>query len=58
MAKSPTTKRARKKALDQALRAMFGRLEAKPVSDRLKSVVDQLDVADPPVSNGPVKKVG
>jgi hypothetical protein len=58
MAKSPTTKRARKKALDQALRAMFGRLEAKPVSDRLKSVVDQLDVADSPVSNGPVKKVG
>jgi hypothetical protein len=49
MAKSPTTARSPKKALDQALRAMFGRLEAKPVSDRLKSVVEQLDASDPPV---------
>jgi hypothetical protein len=54
MAKSPTTARSRKKALDQALRAMFGRLEAKPVSDRLKSVVEQLDATDRPMT----KKAG
>jgi len=59
MAKSPTADRSQKKALDEALRAMFGKLEAKPVSDRLKSVVEQLDAADRPAENGgPVKKAG
>jgi len=54
MAKTTTSARARMKALDQALRTMFGKLEAKPVSGRLKSLVDQLDAADQPAK----KKVG
>lgn len=54
MAKTPTNDRARKKALDQTLRAMFGKLEAKPVSERLKSVVGQLEAADRPAK----KRVG
>jgi hypothetical protein len=54
MARSPTTHRSQKQALDQALRALFGKLEAKPVSDRLKSVVEQLDAADQPAK----KKAG
>jgi hypothetical protein len=48
MGKSTTTERARKAALDKALRTMFGRLEDRPVSDRLKSVVEQLDVPERP----------
>jgi len=54
MAKTPTTDRARKRALDQALRTMFDKLEAKPVSGQLKSVIEQLDAADPPAK----KKAG
>lgn len=54
MAKTPTTDRARKKALDQALRGMFDRLEAKPVSERLKSIVAQLHDNDRPAK----KKAG
>lgn len=48
MANKSSTKRARREALDKALRAMFGKLEGRPVSDRLKSVVEQLDAAERP----------
>jgi hypothetical protein len=54
MAKISKTDGARKRALDQALRGLFGKLEARPVPDRLTSVVDQLDSAD----QRPVKKAG
>jgi hypothetical protein len=46
--------RAKKKALDKALRGMFGKLQARPVPDRLASVVDQLDAAEAK----PLKKAG
>lgn len=32
-----------KQALDKGLKAMFRALEARPLPDRLRSVVDQLD---------------
>jgi hypothetical protein len=54
MAKTSTTDRARKQAFDQALRGMFGKLQDRPVSDCLMSIVDQLDAAGRP----PAKKVG
>jgi hypothetical protein len=54
MVKTPAKDRTQKKALDEALRALFGKLEAKPVSDRLKSVVEQLDASDRPAK----KKAG
>jgi hypothetical protein len=54
MAKTSTTDHARKQALDRALRGMFGKLQDRPVSDRLMSIVDQLDAAD----RSPVKKAG
>ena len=40
--------RTKTKALDAGLRGLFGRLEARPVPDRLMSIVDQLDAAEPP----------
>jgi hypothetical protein len=52
MAAKTVTDRAKKAALDKALRGMFGRLQGRPVSERLLSVVDQLEAADRP----PVKK--
>ena len=54
MASKPQSDRAKKKALDQTLRAMFGKLQARPTPDRLMSVVDQLDAADVK----PLKKTG
>jgi hypothetical protein len=33
---------------DAGLRGLFGRLEARPVPERLISIVDQLDAAEPP----------
>jgi hypothetical protein len=52
MAAKTVTDRAKKAALDKALRGLFGRLKNRPVSDRLLSLVDQLDAADQP----PAKK--
>jgi len=46
--------RAKKQALEKALRGMFGKLQARAVPDRLMSVVDQLDAAD----RKPLKKAG
>jgi len=43
----------RNKAIDEALRAMYRAVEARPVPDRLKSVIDQLDAGEsqaPPVA--------
>jgi hypothetical protein len=37
--------RVNKAALNRALKAMFNRLRARPVPDRLMSVVEQLDAA-------------
>jgi hypothetical protein len=48
------SKTARKQALDEVLRGMFGKLQGRQVPDRLRSIVDQLDAADRP----PVKKAG
>lgn len=53
MAKRDGSIRAKKQALDTALRGMFGKLQARPTPDRLMAVVDQLEVADQP----PVRKV-
>jgi hypothetical protein len=52
MAAKTVTDRTRKAALDKALRGLFGRLQNRPVPDRLLSVVDQLEAADRP----PAKK--
>jgi len=52
MAAKTVTDRTKKAALEKALRGMFGRLQNRPVSDRLMSIVDQLDAADQP----PAKK--
>lgn len=54
MATKTGTDRARKDALGKALRGMFGKLQARPVPDRLMSIVDQLDAAEP----APLKKSG
>ena len=54
MAKTSTTDRSQKLALDKALRGLFGKLQARPTPERLMSVVDQLDAADRPR----VKKAG
>lgn len=48
MAKKDGSDREKKRALDKALRGMFGKLQARPTPDRLISVVDQLDAADQP----------
>jgi hypothetical protein len=52
MAAKTVTDRTKKAALDKALRGLFGRLKNRPVSDRLMSLVDELEAADQP----PVKK--
>ncbi|MFC3069806.1 hypothetical protein [Phenylobacterium soli] len=52
MATKDGSDRAKKQALDKALRGMFGKLQARPTPDRLMSVVEQLEAADQP----PVKK--
>ncbi|MDE2486300.1 MAG: hypothetical protein KGO51_02790 [Alphaproteobacteria bacterium] len=54
MASKSQSDRAKKNALDKALRGMFGKLQARPVPDRLVSIVDQLDAATTP----PLKKTG
>lgn len=46
--------RAKKTALDKALRGLFGKLQARPLPDRMISIVDQLDAAD----QAPLKKSG
>lgn len=40
-------KREKAAALDKALRGMFRALETRPLPDRLRSVVDQLDEGQP-----------
>jgi len=40
------TDRKKVEALKAGLRALFRRLESRPVPDRLRSVVDQLDEGD------------
>jgi hypothetical protein len=52
MAAKTVSDRAKRMALEKALRGMFGKLQARPTPDRLMSVVDQLDAADQP----PLKK--
>jgi len=52
MATKAATDRAKKTALDKALRGLFGKLQARPLPDRLMSIVDQLDEAD----RAPLKK--
>jgi hypothetical protein len=54
MAAKTVSDRAKKTALEKALRGMFGKLQARPTPDRLMSIVDQLDAADRP----PLKKSG
>jgi hypothetical protein len=54
MAAKTVSDRAKKLALDKALRGMFGRLQARAAPDRLMSIVDQLDAAD----QAPLKKSG
>lgn len=39
----------RLKALGEGLKTMFGELSARPVPDRITSVVDQLDGSEKPV---------
>lgn len=48
MATKDGSTRAKKQALDKALRGMFGKLQARPTPDRLLAVVDQLEAADEP----------
>lgn len=48
------TDHAKKTALDKALRGLFGKLQARPLPDRMMSIVDQLDAAD----QAPLKKSG
>ena len=48
MATKPASTRAKKTALDKALRGMFGKLQARPTPERLTSIVDQLDAVEPP----------
>ncbi len=48
------TDRAKRTALDKALRGLFGKLQARPLPDRMMSVVAQLDAAD----QAPLKKSG
>ena len=47
MAKSSASDRGKKAVLDKALRSAFARLQNRPIPDRLMSVVDQLEAADP-----------
>ncbi len=54
MAKVSKSDQAKKQALEKGLRGMFGRLQARPVPERLISVVDQLEAAEAP----PPKKAG
>lgn len=53
MASKTGKDRAKQAALDKGLRGLFGRLQARPVPDRLMSVVDQLEAAEAPA---PLKK--
>ena len=46
MGSSKATDRAKVSALERALGAMFARLQARPIPDRLMSIVDQLDAPD------------
>lgn len=48
MARDTEAGRAKKTALNKALRGMFKRLEDRPAPDRLTSVVDQLEEAETP----------
>lgn len=48
MATKDGSDRAKKQALNKALRGMFGKLQARPTPERLTSIVDQLDVEEPP----------
>jgi hypothetical protein len=48
MARDTDAGRAKKTALNKALRGMFKRLEDRPVPNRLTSVVDQLEEPPPP----------
>lgn len=48
MAEGTPANRRKAAALDKALRAMFNRLQARAASDRLLSVVEQLDMEDAP----------
>jgi len=54
MASKTAKDRGKMAALEKGLRGMFGRLQGRPVPDRLMSIVDQLDAADA----SPVKKAG
>ena len=54
MASKTAKDRTKLAALEKGLRGMFGRLQGRPVPDRLMSIVDQLDAADQP----PLKKAG
>jgi len=47
---APAADRARKKALDDALRGMFATLRARPIPDRILSVVEQLDAPAEPAA--------
>lgn len=44
------------KALTKSLKSMFGALQKRPVPDRLRSVVDQLDEQTAPAAGGSEKK--
>ena len=48
MASKTAKDRAKVAALEKGLRGMFGRLQGRPVPERLMSIVDQLDAADQP----------
>jgi len=52
MATKSASDRAKKTALEKALRGLFGKLQARPVPDRLMSIVDQLE------DQAPLKKTG
>lgn len=48
----------KKTAVEQDLKAMFRTLEARPVPDTIRSVVDQLDEGDPKATSKPSRKRG
>jgi hypothetical protein len=48
MATKSASDRAKKAALDKALRGMFGRLQMRPTPERLISIADQLEAQDEP----------
>lgn len=55
MAPKAPAREKRATALDNALRGMFKKLEARPVPDHISTIVDQLDAAEDDKSR---KKVG